>query len=144
MLSLLALSAVTTRIKVGSNAGRLTGERELHPGFLPGTDGTQRGWKPKAGVCEENHRDAAALMWLSGEKSPLATDSPSKWRQFYRPSREWFLSRGMQKIWFTLKKPEAGIKQAAWKSSVQQCTCGIQTRPYTKAETWEHDFTMGS
>ncbi|MEQ2299587.1 hypothetical protein AMECASPLE_016721 [Ameca splendens] len=89
---------------VGSNAGRLTGERELHPGFLPGTDGTQRGWKPKAGVCEENHRDAAALMWLSGENSPLATDSPSKWRQFYRPSREWFANESVPSF-FTCMPP---------------------------------------
>lgn len=89
LLSLVALAGVTLLIKVGSKAGRLTREWELHPGLLLGTDGTHWGWKPEARAGEENHRDAAVLMWLSGEKSPLATDIPSKWRQFYSPSTEW-------------------------------------------------------
>lgn len=56
---------------------------------LPGTDGTQWGWRPRAGAGEENQRDADKVLGLSGEKSPLATDSPSKWRQSHKPSREW-------------------------------------------------------
>lgn len=38
--SLVAPPSGATLIKVGFSVGRLTGERELHPGFLLGTDGT--------------------------------------------------------------------------------------------------------
>lgn len=71
-ISLVAPPAVSTLIK-GSPTGRLPQDRELHPGFLPGTDGTLWGWRPQAGAGEENQRDAATLMCLSGERSPPAS-----------------------------------------------------------------------
>lgn len=83
-----ATPGVSALIK-GAPAGRLPKAGALQPGFPPGTDGTQRGWGPGAGAGEENQRDAGTMLGTSGEKSPLATDSPSKWRQSYSPSREW-------------------------------------------------------
>lgn len=83
-----ATPGVSALIK-GAPAGRLPREGALQPGFPPGTDGTQRGWRPGAGAGEENQRDAGMVLGPSGEKSPLATDSLSKWRQSYSPSREW-------------------------------------------------------
>lgn len=83
-----ATPGVSALIK-GAPAGRLPREGALQPGFPPGTDGTQRGWRPGAGTGEENQREAGTVLGPSGEKSPLATDGPSKWRQSYSPSGEW-------------------------------------------------------
>lgn len=83
-----ATPCASTLIK-GALVRRLPREGALQPGFPPGTDGTQRGWRPGAGAGEKNQRDVGTVLGPSGERSPLATDSPSKWRQSYSPSREW-------------------------------------------------------
>lgn len=63
---------------------------------------TQKHWQSTPACVSAGHRwhnarlkapgmswwrksDVHTAMGLSGEKSPLATDSPSKWRQFYTP-----------------------------------------------------------
>lgn len=47
------------------------------------------GLKQELGEEKKNQRDAGKVLGPSGERSPVATDSPSKWRQSYSPSREW-------------------------------------------------------
>ncbi|KAI9513872.1 hypothetical protein NQZ68_039871 [Dissostichus eleginoides] len=73
------MPGLSTLIK-GAPAGRLPREGALQPGFPPGTDGTQRGCRPGALAGEANQRDAGTVLGPSGEESPLAADSPSKWR----------------------------------------------------------------
>lgn len=82
-----AMSGVSVLFK-GAPAGRLPREGALQPGFAAGTDGTQRGWMPGGQELVRKIRDVGTVLELSGEKSPLATDSPSKWRQSYSSSRE--------------------------------------------------------
>lgn len=91
-ISLVALPVISTLIK-GSPMARLPRDQELHLGFLLGTDGTQWSWRAPGRSCwgkKEGCSHVDVAVWGEEPTTPSAMTSPSKWRQFYSSSREWF------------------------------------------------------